>query len=116
MLFVSRFGAIGGAYAVVSAEAVFAVLLLLTLRRAAPEVLPSLRFAWKVVACLLVAAAAGLLPLPSSWLNALIGGLAFCLVALGLRAVPGELAVALGAPIWGEERVRASLRRYYGAA
>jgi hypothetical protein len=33
-----------------------------------------------------------------------------------LRAIPGELAVALAGPVWGEERVRGVLRRYYGAA
>ena len=65
--------------------------------------------------CLAVAAGAGLIPLPSPWLNALIGGVGFLVVAFALRAVPGELAVALAGPIWGEDRIRGVLRRYYGA-
>ena len=116
IVLVSRFGAIGGAYAIVAAEALLVTLLVFTLRRQAPQVLPSLRFSWKVAACLAVAAAAGLIPLPSTWFNALIGGSAFLVVAFALRAIPGELAVALAGPVWGEERVRGVLRRYYGAA
>ena len=115
IVLVSQFGAIGGAYAVVGAEALLVAMLVLTLRRQAPQVLPSLSFSWKVVVCLAVAACAGLIPLPSTWLNALIGGVGFLIVAFVLRAVPGELAVALAGPIWGEDRVRGVLRRYYGA-
>ena len=115
VVFVGAFGAIGGAWAVLAAEALFVLMLLITLHRRAPQVLPSMRFSWKVVACLVVAALAGLIPLPSPWLNAIIGGIAFLVVAIGLRAVPAELAVALTGPIWGEDRVRGVLRRYYGA-
>ena len=115
VVLVSRFGAIGGAYAVVGAEALLVLLLTLTLRRQAPQVLPSLRFSWKVAVCLAIAAMAALIPLPSTWLNAIIGASAFLVVAIALRAIPGELAVALAGPVVGEERIRGVLRRYYGA-
>jgi O-antigen/teichoic acid export membrane protein len=115
VVLVNSFGAIGGAYAVICAEALLVVLLLLTLRRHAPQALPSLRFSWKVAVCLLAAAAIGLLPFPSAWITAALGGTVFVLAALATRAIPGELAVALATPIWGEDRVRSTMRRYYGA-
>jgi len=116
VVFVSAFDAIGGAWAILAAEALLGAMLLLTILRRAPQVLPSLRFTWKVAACLAVAGAVALVPLGSSWVSAVVGGVAFALVALALRAVPAEAIVALASPIWGEERVRGGLRRYYGAA
>ncbi len=116
VVFVSSFGAIGGAWAILAAEALLGAMLLLTILRRAPQVLPSLRFSWKVAACLAVAGAVALLPVGSSWVSAAIGAAAFALFALLLRAVPAEAIVALASPIWGEERVRGGLRRYYGAA
>ena len=116
VIFVTKFGPIGGAYAVVAAEALLAAMLAFTLHRVAPTVLPSLRFAWKVAACVMIGLSAVLVPLPSPWLSAVLGGVLFVAVAVGLRVIPSELVVALGAPLYGETRMRAFLRRYYGAA
>jgi O-antigen/teichoic acid export membrane protein len=116
VVLVSRLGAIGGAWAILAAEALLCLLLVVTLLRRAPQVLPTFRFAWKVVACLAIAGAVALVPLGSAWLSAVLGGLAFAILAGLLRAVPVEAIVALASPVWGEERVRGGLRRYYGAA
>ena len=116
VVFVTQFGPIGGAFAVVGAEALLAAMLAFTLHRVAPTVLPSLRFTWKIAACVLVGLSAVLVPLPSPWLSAVLGGVLFVAVAVGVRVIPSELVVALGAPLYGEARMRAFLRRYYGAA
>jgi len=115
VVLVSRLGAIGGAWAILAAEALLCLLLVVTLLRRAPQVLPTFRFTWKVAACLAVAGAVVFVPLGSSWLSALLGALAFAILAGLLRAVPAEAIVALASPVWGEERVRGGLRRYYGA-
>jgi len=116
VVLVERYDAIGGAIAIVAAEALLVLMLAFTLHRNAPAVLPSMRFSWKIVICIAAAASMAFVPLPSEWLAALGGGIVFSLIAIALRAVPAELVVALGAPIYGEDRLRAFLRRYYGAA
>jgi O-antigen/teichoic acid export membrane protein len=116
LVFVSAFDAMGGAYAIIAGEATLAVLLLLTMRKSAPDVQPSLRFVWKIILCAAVAMAASYLSLPSHWLNGIIGGGVFVVVAIALRAIPSELIVALAAPVVDQDRTRALLRRYYGAA
>ncbi len=116
VVLVERYDAIGGAIAIVAAEALLVLMLAITLHRNAPAVLPSMRFSWKIAICMAAAASMAFVPLPSGWLAALGGGIVFSLIAIALRAVPAELVVALGAPIYGEDRLRAFLRRYYGAA
>jgi O-antigen/teichoic acid export membrane protein len=113
---VKAFGPIGGAYAVVAAEVVLGIALVFVLRFAAPDIVPSFRFVWKVAVAAAVALSVVLLPLSSEWLAATFGGIAFLVVAGVLRAVPGEVAVALGAPLFGEARMRAAMRRYYGGS
>jgi len=116
LILVSAFDAMGGAYAVIAGEATLAVLLLATVRLSAADIQPSLRFVWKIALCAAAAMAASLVTLPSHWLNGVIGGVAFAVVAIILRAIPPELIVALAAPVASQERTRALLRRYYGAA
>jgi O-antigen/teichoic acid export membrane protein len=116
IVLVTAFGPIGGAYAVVAAEAVLGVALVFVLRFAAPDIVPSFRFVWKVAAAAAVALSIALLPLSSEWLAAIFGGIAFIAVAGALRAIPGEIAVALGTPIFGESRMRAAVRKYYGGS
>jgi O-antigen/teichoic acid export membrane protein len=116
LAFVSAFDAIGGAYAVIAGEATLAVLLLLTVRLSAADIQPSLRFIWKIALCAAAAMAASLVTLPSHWLNGLIGATVFAVVAIIVRAIPPELIVALAAPVMHQDRTRALLRRYYGAA
>lgn len=112
--FVTQFGAVGGAYAILTAEAVFIVSLYATLRRRAPDVAPSLLFVWKPLLCAIAALGALLLPLQSSWLAAAAGIGLYLVVAVLLRAIPAELIVGLASPVWGEERVRAATARHYG--
>lgn len=99
VVFVEKFGPIGGAIAIVGAEAIFVVALFVAFRREAKEATPSITFLWKIVVCALLAATAALPHLPSTLLNACLGGVIFGVVAIALRAIPSELLAALLAPI-----------------
>jgi O-antigen/teichoic acid export membrane protein len=96
LVLVPAFGAIGAACAAVAAETCLAALLLLALRWARPEAVPDLRAGWKVVLAAGVATAAGLALSSRPVLGALAAAGAFVSIAVLTKAVPPDVAHALG--------------------
>ena len=98
---ISAYGPKGGAAAGVVTETLLAVALLLALVRGAPDVAPSLGFAWKPLVSLGAAAAVLLVPGLSPWVDAAIAGTVYLGAAFAVGAVPREVLPALAGPFGG---------------
>lgn len=93
-LLVRAYEGIGAAATGVAAETVLALALAFLLARAERSVLPRLAFAWRPLAALAAGAATLLVPLPD-WVDAIVAGAVYTIVAFAIGAVPSELLRAL---------------------
>jgi O-antigen/teichoic acid export membrane protein len=87
------FGAVGAAIAAVAAEAALAGWVLLSLGRLEPGLVPSMRFAPRVLAIAAVTGIGGAL-IPDAVLGAVVGSLAFVALMFATRSMPPELMAA----------------------
>jgi O-antigen/teichoic acid export membrane protein len=89
------YGAQGAAWAALLAEAALALCLWLGIRRVRPNVVPDLRFAWKVLVALGLSVGAVLLVDWPTLVEALVAVVVLAGAAVVLRAIPPEIATAL---------------------
>jgi O-antigen/teichoic acid export membrane protein len=94
VILVPPFGAVGAAIAAVAAEAALAGTVLLSLERLEPALMPSGRFAPRVLAIAALTGGAGAL-VPDARLGAVVGSLAFVALMFATRSMPPELLAAL---------------------
>ncbi len=93
VILVPPFGAVGAAIAAVAAEAALAAAVLLSLKRVEPGLIPSGRFAPRVLVLAAIAAAGGVL-IPDARIGACIASLAFVALMFATRSMPPELIAA----------------------
>jgi O-antigen/teichoic acid export membrane protein len=89
------FGTHGAALAGVLTEAVLALALLVALVRLERDVMPGFAFLWRPAAAAAAGAAPSMLLDVSGWIEAPIAAAVFVVVALAVKAVPGEILPAL---------------------